>query len=211
MLKLKQGRAEMVTAEKLSTDPDLKVRIHNYLKTKMPRMDRDLSPMARYYTLAGDAYEYSEKDKDLKKAAYYYERAIKSAPDFELGYHQLSSVYQEQFEYAKALDCARKAIQINPNFYLAYLTMGDIELDRENYKAAADYFSKAQGIVGKLQDKYHTDLSANIENQLGFTYESLEQNREAISHYKRALQLSTSDSDDNDYAREALERLKSTT
>ena len=208
VLKLKQARAEMQTAERLSTDPDLKLRIHNHLKTKMPRSNKDLSPMVRYYTLAGDTYEYDTDLQDLKQAAYYYERVISQAPDFELAYHQLSNIYHKQAQYGKAVEYARKTVELNPDFYLAHLTMGDVELDRENYKAAAAHFKNAQSIVATLKDQYHVDLSANIENQLGFAYESLEQSREAVAHYKKALQTATEDSDDHAYAKDALQRLK---
>ena len=209
VLLIKDAQQEMALAEKLSSDPETRLQVTDYIKTKMPLTTADLPPMVRYYSLAGDLYEYDNGNQDLGKAAYYYNRAISEKPDFEWAYHQLSGVYQEMKEYDKAMACAQKAAALNPNFYLAQLTMGDIALDRKDYPSATSHYTDAESIVGALHDQYHIGLSANIENEIGYSYELQEQNKQATSHYKKALNLASEGSDDYQYAQDALQRMNS--
>lgn len=208
-LRLEKARSEMALALKLARDPNLRLSIASYVKTKMPIIESDLPPLVRYYALAGDTYEYDDSQKNLEKASEYYQRAISEAPGFEWGYHELSNVYQDLKEYDQAMRYAQKAAELNPNFYMAHLTMGDIALIQKKYADAARHYSDAESIVSTLQDQDHVTLSANIENELGYSYESLDQLKDAVSHYKKALKLASQDSDDYEYAQDSLKRLKS--
>lgn len=208
-LKLDLAREEAETAIRLGTDPALNLQAHHFLTNGLPMGSRAVSPLLRYYTLAADANEYM--NIDLASAANFYEEAIRENPRLEWSYHHLGMVYRKLKDYTRAMRNARKAADINPGFYLSYLTMGDIELDRENYRAAIQHFNQARRIVGGIprQALEDMDVPANIENQLGFSYELLDDMDEAIQHYGKALDLASEDSEDYEYAQSALIRLKS--
>ncbi len=206
ILKVELARKELETALKLSTDPSFRLKVHGVLATSMPATVTQLDPMARYYNLAGDSHE--SEGQNLSLAARFYEKAIQETPDFEWPYHHLGLVHREMKQYSQAKKYALKAVELNPNFYLAYLTLGDIELDRENYASAIHHFTQARSILMKHRDDYHQSLLANIENQLGFSYEILRDNDNAERHYNLALENTAISAEDYDYASEAVERMQ---
>jgi tetratricopeptide (TPR) repeat protein len=210
-LKLALAAREMKTAVRLSQSPQLRLEAVNYMKTQMPKQLKDLSPLARYFSLAGEAHQYQHDD--LERAADYYKLATAEMPDYEWGYNELAIIHREKRDFARAIEYANRAIHLNPNFYNPYLTLGDIALDQENYQQAIRYFETAQNIIRRLPCEDADSLAANIENQIGYAYELLEQPELAAQHYQNALMTSAEgvdedSADDYDYAQEGLSRVK---
>lgn len=209
-LKLDKARQELNKAITLSHNPQVRLEAQNFLKTQMPRHIRALSPMARYYSLAAEQHQF-ESD-DLWKAVRFYEKSIDETANFEWSYHELALIYRELKDYAKAGEYARNALALNPELYNAYLALGDIALDSENYRQAIGHFNRAREIINKLPETDSQELLANIENQIGYAYESLHDLVNAVHHYHRAMQAAADSMEDEtasdyEYAQEALTRL----
>lgn len=208
-LKLALAARELKNAERLSHNPQLRLDAVNFMKTQMPQQSKDLTPMARYFSLAGEAQQYQYEN--LERAATFYQLATAEMPDYEWGYNELAVIYRQKKDFARAANYAKRAISLNPNFYNPYLTLGDIALDQEHYAEAIRYFQTGQAIIQRLPSEESMPLVANIENQIGYAYESLDQPDEAARHYEKAM-LAATDGDeesteDFDYAQEGLSRV----
>jgi tetratricopeptide (TPR) repeat protein len=208
-LKLLMARQELDQALALSDDPQLKWEIKNFLRVKMPAVSGDLSPMARYYALAGNARR--RDGSSPMEAIQLYELALQEAPGCEWLYHHLALTYLELKNYKKAHRYATQAAALNPNFYLPVLTMGDIALEEKNYSQAVDHFKRAAFVVGQLRDQAHQELLANIDNQIGFAYELMNDSDSALAFYRQALETATEESADRDYALTAIQRIEEST
>lgn len=209
-LKLGKARSEIEEARALSKSPQLRMEADNFLKTQMPRHVAELPALARYYSLAGDARQYEHDD--LWQAATFYEKAVKEVPRFEWGYNELAIIYRQLKDYRKAGNYARSAISLNPQFYNSHLTMGDIALDSNNFDEAVSSYEKARELIQNMPSEDNEYLLVNIENQLGFAYESMDRTDEAIQHYRQAMLRAgraegESAEADYDYAQDAIERI----
>lgn len=205
VLNLPEARHEFEEALKLSSDPHLKLEAQHYLKVRMPDKSKTVAPLAIYYIKAGDFYEHLEND--FSRAASYYHKAIQLAPDFEWAYYHLGMVYHQMENDKKSIEYSQKALALNPDFYLPYLTLGEVAMDRENYQQAIIYYKKAFTLCADLLVTDSKSLNANIQNQLGYAYEQLDNLTVADNHYRKAIQLSTEGSEDYAYANEAITRL----
>lgn len=207
-LMLEMSAREVKKALELSHTPQLQLEASNFLKTRLPRNIRDLSPLARYYSFSGEAYE--NDDQDLTRAASAYERAVQASPDYEWGYNDLAKIYRDLKDFSKAEANAKRAIHLNPDFYNPHLTLGDVALDRRNYPAAIGHFQHAKEIIQRFASQETQHLLANLENQIAYAYECQGQIREAQSHYHLAMLAASEDeaetSSDYDYAQEGLTR-----
>jgi tetratricopeptide (TPR) repeat protein len=209
-LKLSKAREELLQAQNLSQNPNVRLDATHYLQTQMPRFVKELSPLARYYTLAGEFQQYEAED--LWQAANYYQKALQEQPGFEWAYNELAIIYRELKDHKKAGIYAQIAMTLNPDFYNAYLTMGDISLDSEAFEQAITHFKGAQTLIGRWPEQESGGLVANIENQLGFAYESLHNSPEALTHYRLAMKAASLRDDDvavsdYEYAQESITRV----
>lgn len=208
-LKLKMANLELHRAETLSQSPQTRLEAINFLKTQMPKGVEDLTPMARYYGLAARSAQTT--DENLPKAASLFKKSLAEDPQFEWGYNELAIIYREMKDYPKATEYANNAISQNVDFYNPYLTLGDIALDQENYKAAIEHFQAAEAILNRLPQEDQQTIVANIENQIGFAYESMNDYPDATQHYQSALNLSSDAGDEADedynYAQDGLTRI----
>ncbi len=219
-LKFPQAQKELTLALQLSTDPATRVKIENYQKAHMPKTAKALNPYVRYLCLAGNAHGDPDQGGSLKEAVAFYEAASEQDPTFDLVYQQLASVYKEMGDYTRADRYAKIAMNKNTQQYLPYVTLGNIALANEQYPDAIARFNQARGILATLQDDDHATLLANIENQLGFTYELLEDGQNALVHYQQAYHLSQERldivnaegvhpfSEDYTYAQDGIKRAK---
>ncbi|HEY9685991.1 MAG TPA: tetratricopeptide repeat protein [Coleofasciculaceae cyanobacterium] len=208
--KMDKAREEVLQARDFSKSPQLRMEAVNLLKTRMPRSVANLTPMARYYTLAGDAQQWEYED--LSKAVSFYEKAVREAPDAETGYYELANLYRQMKDYGKAETYASRALALNPESYHTCMALGDIAMDKSNYPKAVAWFQKAQRLMLQYPDEETQGLLTNMENQLGFAHELLNQHDEAMRHYRQALLVAgQSDSytaeEDYEYAQDAIERL----
>ncbi|MCE3236262.1 MAG: MalT-like region [Vampirovibrio sp.] len=210
-LKLEIAAREAKEAQKLSQSPQLKLEAANFLKTAIPKGVKELSPLARYYSLAGEVYQHEESD--LIQAARLYEQVVKESPAYEWGYNDLAVIYRDLKDFANAENNARKAIALNPDFYNPHLTLGDLAIDREDFSGAIRHFQTAKRLLEQTPLSDNEAILANIENQIAYSYESQGDLLQAARHYQDALLISIDVEDENtqdyDYAQEGLARVNS--
>ncbi len=208
-LKLGMASREIKQAEQLSQSPKLKQEAVNYLKTQMPNDVKDLSPLARYYGLAARSAQ--TVDENLPKAASLFEKSLKEDPQFDWSYNELAIIYRQLKDYPKATAYAQNAVARNANFYNPHLTLGDIALDQEHYPEAIAHFQSAKNILERLPLMGQESILANIENQIAYAYESLNNYPKASQSYQAALRLAAETDGNTDadytYAQEGLARL----
>lgn len=207
-LKLVLAREELDQALRLSTDPQLHWEIKNFIRVKMPAVTEDVPSMARYYALAGNARR--QESGNPREAIALYKKALREDPDFEWLHQHMALAYFDLKNYDMAEQYARQAVSLNPDFYLPLLTMGDIALEEKDYPQAVQHFKRAEAVVSELRDQTHRELLANIDNQIGFAYELMDDNANALAFYKKALAAATRHSADHDYAVSAIKRIQST-
>lgn len=209
-LKLKLAANEVLAAGRLTHNPQLKLEAANFLKTEIPKGVRDLSPMARYYSLAGESYQHNEDN--FQQAAVLYEKVVHESPSYEWAYNDLATIYRELKDFAKADSNARKAIALNPDFYNPYLTLGDLATDQADYNKAIQHFQTAKSLIQRLGVSDSDSLLANIENQIAYAYEAQGQLSLAGRHYEEAIaragETDGQNSQDYDYALAGLSRVK---
>lgn len=205
-LYLSQARQEMLEALSLTKNPDLTLMISNELKTEMPLAEHDeMSPIGRYLNLAGNYYKNNLERPST--AIQFFEKALDETPDFEWTHQQLALSYYDVKKPDKGRHHSAQAISLNDQFYLPYLTMGDEALDQEDYQAAINHFNQAKKIVSAFTDSKHQKILNNIETQLGYTYESLDQPDKARSHYQYVVKHASRESGDYQFSLRAMQRL----
>ncbi len=206
ILRLDRARQEIALAYDSATDPALKTKAGSWLRIKLPQQAKPLSPLTRYYTLAGATHETVYSNPAM--AAMFYEKAIAEDPSFEWAYSQLGIVNHEMKRYDEAMANARKAAELNPGYISPWLTMGDVEIDRKNYASAIAHYSRALALSHDAIAANESDLVANIQNQIGYAYEQMGINDKAVAHYEQARSLAYESSPDYEYALDALERIQ---
>lgn len=210
-LRLAKAKEELRHAEQLGQSPHLRREAAHYAESQLPRHLQELSPLGRYFSLAGEAYQH--ETQQMGEAAQFYEQALQENPNFEWGYNELAIVYRQMKEFTKAEASARKALALNPGFYNPYLTLGDIALDQGHYDTAIGHFMQAQQLIQQTPLDSTRNMLANIENQLGFAHESLNQPEQAIQHYRAAMRAAQAGNTDEraeldyDYAQMAIQRI----
>src|SRR5690606_22106499 len=105
----------------------------------------------------------------------------------EWGHNELAIIYRQMRDYKRATENAHRAIALNPEFFNPYLTLGDIALDEGHPVQAIAYFKKAKAMIRRAPLDATRNLIANIENQIGFAYESMDENEKALEHYRLAM------------------------
>lgn len=209
-LLIQQSRTELKQAQKLAQQPQLHLEIQNYQQTQMPRKIGKLSPMTRYYSLAGIYYQHQASS--IPKAVAFLKKALQSTPSLEWLHAELALAYREQHQFKAAAKEAKVALAINPDLYHAYLTLGDLGVDQEQYTAAIQHFETAKTIMSHLPDGQNQGLDANIHNQIGFAFECMNQLSSAQANYRQAMTEAQERDDEEafteyEYAQDALSRI----
>lgn len=204
-LRVDEARNELKDAIELSIDPTMQQTAQSYLNLELPPAKPTLSPIARYYLLAGRAHA---EDGEYEHARTFYENAILEAPGFSWSYLALGQLYQQQKKYTEAKQTLLKAVTLNPDYFNAYLTLGDVAMDEEHYDEAVSYYQTALKISDAHTPYNDRQMIANIKNQLGYAFEKTGQLSDARNYYNEVLTLATENSDDYYYATEALSRVE---
>jgi tetratricopeptide (TPR) repeat protein len=206
--KLSQAQDELEKAIRSNPGSHLKFQIRAFQKVEMPLKPVKLSPLARYYMMAGDSRAFID---NFEGARAYYQQVIHEAPDFEWGYNALANMLRKQQKYKQASQAAEKAIALNPDFYHAYFTHGDILLDQDHFKGAIVSFQAGLALLEQSPTEEGAVHRANVENQLGFAFEGLHQYPQASQHYHRALVIAQENESEDEmdyyYAQQGLSRL----
>jgi protein O-GlcNAc transferase len=195
-------RHELSTAEK----QDLKRKeqdLRDYLSTNPRVAEAHLSLGNNYWAQGRDG-----------KPIRHYLAAIKLNPNYAEAYYNLANVFFVQGEHEQAAQAYSKAIELKPSFAPAHNGLGNALLDEKKYGDAIESYQKAISLNPDYKEanynlcaayvyaaKYQNAISAckkaaaNAEdartyNNLGNAYFRTKQFDEALTAYKRALELS---------------------
>jgi tetratricopeptide (TPR) repeat protein len=143
-----QARDALILVTESSQDDDLTISAQRFLKTKIPRFPVPLLAEQRH--IEGFNRMATGDQQGARKA---FEELIEDFPDFEWPYGQLSVIFLQEGETAKAKKLLKRALAINPNYIGGWLHMATakgLELD----------FDGAQACVDKALDADPTDAAA---------------------------------------------------
>ena len=170
-------------------------------------------------------------NKNWNQAISEYYKVIEFSPSFRYAYVSRGNAYLETKSYGKAVEDYSEAIKLDPNDAdvfnkrgVSYQWKGNIDKAIKDYSSAIDlnpssaiYYcnrGRAYYVKGKLEEaladlEKATKMKANYVDAYlvkGWTYKDLKQNENAISAYKKVIELDTSE---NKYAtREAEGAIK---
>ena len=182
-LDLSAAKKEYQAALALSQDPHLKQEAQMALVRKFHRkLEHVPQEVFTWMRLADDL---EVKRFETEKAQKIYQYIVDQVPDFEWGWFHLAQTHKALENPTKAIEFSRKAIRLNPDYPLPYLLLGDLALDNNAYEEALGYFSKA---LNPIYAHYDDDVTmANVENQIGYCHEQLENLDQAQVHYENAM------------------------
>ena len=111
--------------------------------------------------------------------------------------HMLGTIYYDRGKFSKAIKAFKRAIEMDPSFVDASVGLSIILNDLGRYEEGRQVFMAAEG---RLKKPTSTETSSDFNSstkiaqkhdELGEIYLRNGEYREAISHFERALNLST--------------------
>ncbi|MCF6807482.1 tetratricopeptide repeat protein [Thiotrichales bacterium 19S9-12] len=127
--------------------------------------------------LLGDIYV---KQKQLKKAVYYFTQIVGLNPKHHEAYYNLAIILSILNKLDEAIINYKKVIQIQPDYYKAHYGLASIYLKQNKFNKAADLLKKAVQINPNHYQSH---------NSLGVALHNLDQLDNATTHYKIAAKL----------------------
>lgn len=131
-------------------------------------------------------------------AEQYLERVIERTQSFADAYNMLGVIYHDQGRFERAEEAFRAALRLNPayteaaiNLAVACNELGKYDEAKEVYQAA---LAQTDGGEGGL-DRFAAGKIANMYAEIADVYAASGQWTEAVSEYRRALQLGPSFAD----------------
>ncbi len=135
---------------------------------------------------------------DLPSAKKYYERALKSKPDYAEAVNNLGTVFYAGKSYRRAITQYTKALRLTPNSASIYSNLGTAWFARKNYERASLAYQKAleldpevfehrstNGVL--LQERSITER-AKFHFYLAKTYAKAGQVERALLYMRKALE-----------------------
>ena len=112
--------------------------------------------------------------------------------------HMLASIYYDQGKFNKAIKTFKRALEIDPEFIDAAVGLSIILNDLGRYEEGKKVFQAAQKVLDqkKVQrDPYTQEKLASKHDELGELYYQYKQYQDSISHYEKALELTSKKSE----------------
>lgn len=112
--------------------------------------------------------------------------------------HMLASIYYDQGKFNKAIKTFKRALEIDPEFIDAAVGLSIILNDLGRYEEGKKVFQAAQKVLDekKVQrDPYTQEKLAAKHDELGELYYQYKQYQDSISHYEKALELTSKKSE----------------
>jgi len=143
------------------------------------------------YLQLGQIFTNQKNPEALK----YLEAAINTKDGVDEAWYARGFYYQTMGEYDKAILDYQKTITLNPFNAYAYYNAGYIYFMKKNWPLAIKHFE----LAFKANDEFEKPIY-----MIGLTHEAQNNNTEAITYYKRSLQLNP----DFELAKDGIKRLE---
>ena len=153
---------------------------------KYSRKAVDLSqqlPLAEKYLIEAN---HARVTKDNRKAIEAYENLTKTSPGNADVQSALAGLYEDSGDFAKATEYYQKILAANPKDLLATLAIGRLALKAGNAQPSLEPLNRALSLsieVGNDEQK------ATSLHDLGYAYELLNKDEEALRNYEQALEI----------------------
>jgi len=135
---------------------------------------------------------------DLDSARKYYERAIKTDPQYSEAINNLGTIYYARKSYRRAISEYKKALRISPESASAWTNLGSAYFARKNYESASEAYQHALSIDSEVFERHSTTGSTVQERSIGDrakfhyylarTYAKAGRNADAIVYIRKALE-----------------------
>jgi tetratricopeptide (TPR) repeat protein/O-antigen ligase len=116
------------------------------------------------------------------KALWAYAEALRANAGYDEIYFNMATVLAQKGDLDKAMPEYTRSLYINPLSYESYMALGSIFLSKPDTYAPAC-------IPLLEQCAYFYPNSRDVMNNLGFLYTKVNNNEEALTYYKRALEI----------------------
>jgi tetratricopeptide (TPR) repeat protein len=128
-----------------------------------------------------------------KKAESIFVKIVSNNKKFADVYNMLGVIYHQTGQFEKAISHFKNALEINPNYTEAMLNLSVLYNDLGEYKLSKKLLNDAQKLnKSSYKDKLAPLVKAKLSNQhadLGDTYRGLGLYPQAITEFKKALEL----------------------
>jgi tetratricopeptide (TPR) repeat protein len=154
-----------------------------------------------------------EQEGQYEQAAADYLRAIELDPAYGDAWRRLGKVYEKSNQPAQALDAYSKAIEVEPNYWRNYQDLGTFYFYRDEFEEAIQQYGKLVQVAPDLPSSHYalaapylnlgryadaeSELNIalglqelpNAREGLGLSLMYQGRDREAVPHFKRAIEI----------------------
>jgi tetratricopeptide (TPR) repeat protein len=135
---------------------------------------------------------------DLDSARKYYERAVKTDPQYAEAVNNLGTIYYARKSYRRAISEYKKALRITPESASAWANLGSAYFARKNFETASEAYQHALTLDPEVFERHSTTGSTVQERSIGDrakfhyylarTYAKAGRNADAIIYIRKALE-----------------------
>jgi tetratricopeptide (TPR) repeat protein len=135
---------------------------------------------------------------DLDTARKYYERAIKTDPQYAEAINNLGTIFYARKSYRRAINEYKKALRIAPESASAWANLGSAYFARKNFEPASEAYQHALSLDPEVFERHSTTGSTVQERSIGDrakfhyylakTYAKAGRNADAIVYIRKALE-----------------------
>jgi tetratricopeptide (TPR) repeat protein len=135
---------------------------------------------------------------DLDSARKYYERAIKTDPQYSEAINNLGTIFYARKSYRRAISEYKKALRITPESSSAWANLGSAYFARKNFETASEAYQHALALDPDVFERHSTTGSTVQERSIGDrakfhyylarTYAKAGRNADAIMYIRKALE-----------------------
>ena len=135
---------------------------------------------------------------DLESARKYYERAVKTDPQYAEAVNNLGTIYYARKSYRRAISEYKKALRITPESASAWANLGSAYFARKNFETASEAYQHALSLDPEVFERHSTTGSTVQERSIGDrakfhyylarTYAKAGRNADAIIYIRKALE-----------------------
>jgi tetratricopeptide (TPR) repeat protein len=135
---------------------------------------------------------------DLDSARKYYERAIKTDPQYSEAINNLGTIFYARKSYRRAITEYKKALRITPESASAWANLGSAYFARKNFETASEAYQHALSLDPEVFERHSTTGSTVQERSVGDrakfhyylarTYAKAGRNADAIMYIRKALE-----------------------
>jgi tetratricopeptide (TPR) repeat protein len=135
---------------------------------------------------------------DLDTAQKYYERAVKTDPQYSEAINNLGTIYYTRKSYRRAINEYKKALRLTPESASAWANLGSAYFARKNFETASEAYQHALTLDPEVFERHGTTGStvqersivdrAKFHYYLARTYAKAGRNADAIIYIRKALE-----------------------